>query len=410
MPPKHTPDTASSLSPEPTAQTALTKPGRAWVFARRPNRASSPVGEPSAGRPVVGILERNRVTVYGVVRFAVLLLVVAVLAIGGYHFASHRGGTPTSAQVGRSSSKSGNATTRQATGTTKPAQSTSQPLTSKSASSASKSSSSTSTARSSSGTKAGGTSISSQSSSSNPPPPPPTYSCITSDFDGECGPYASQSQIVGSNNEPWVDQNVWGAGGTNYTQTLYANSPGDWYVIGNVSNNTTGAVLTYPNTGFDMPDGSNPGDHDGHVDSYNSITSSWNVTMPTDSNTTTGWAAYDLWFNNWNDEVMIQTDLLVPSNGDYDCTAAATATFNGMAWHLCVFGSERVWKPGTDDNHLINQASGTVNVLAMLEWMEQNGYLPTNSIWTGGSFGFEICNTSGTNAKFEVNSFSWDAS
>ena len=136
------------------------------------------------------------------------------------------------------------------------------------------------------------------------------------------------------------DQNVW-SGSSSYQQTLYATAPNDWYVTANANTNF-GGVETYPNTGFDMT---------GTVDSDSSITSSWSVTIPTNE-TTAGWAAYDLWFNNWNDEVMIQTDLTVPSNGDYDCNAVATATFSGMPWHLCVFGSERVWKPGTSDADL----------------------------------------------------------
>ena len=212
---------------------------------------------------------------------------------------------------------------------------------------------------------------------------------------GTCGPYSNYPQITGTTDEPYVDQNVWG-GNSTYQQTLYANSPGDWYVIANATN-PSGSVLTYPNTGWLST---------GAVDGFSTTTSSYSVTMPNNSNTF-GWAAYDLWFNNWNDEVMIQTDLDV--NSSYDCTAAATATFGGSPWHLCVFGSERVWKPGTDDQHLNNQPAGTINVKAMLVWMEQNGYLPANSTWTGGSFGFEICNTNSTNQKFQVNSFSWIA-
>lgn len=209
---------------------------------------------------------------------------------------------------------------------------------------------------------------------------------------------------IGVNN-PGITHNVW-SGDRHYQATLYANSPSDWKVVVNTINDAGGGVLAYPNVGW-YPYPNLP---EVPVDSYSSITSSWNVTIPSDSRTTAGWAGYDLWFNggweNKPDEVMIQPD--ITANQNYDCKPVATATFGGMPWHLCVFGSERVWKPGTDDQHLINQPSGTVNVLAILKWMEHNGYLPRNSTWFAGSFGFEICNTSGTIQTFQVNNFTWN--
>jgi hypothetical protein len=156
-----------------------------------------------------------------------------------------------------------------------------------------------------------------------------------------------------------------------------------------------------------MPDGSNAGDHDGRVDSYASITSSWDVTMPTDPNITAGWAAYDLWFNNWADEVMIQVDIV--ANSYYNCGPDANVTISGMAWHFCDFGSERVMKPGTDDNHLINRSSGTIDIKAMIAWLESSGHLPANSTWTAGSFGFEVSRTYGNTVTYRVNDFSWYA-
>jgi hypothetical protein len=82
---------------------------------------------------------------------------------------------------------------------------------------------------------------------------------------------------------------------------------------------------------------------------------------------------------------------------------------SGMPWHMCDFGSERVWKPGTDDNHLVSQPSGSVDVRAFLVWMEANGKLPTSSAWTAASFGFEVCDTHGITETFRVNDFSWNA-
>jgi hypothetical protein len=236
------------------------------------------------------------------------------------------------------------------------------------------------------------------------------YSCthVWPSDNGRCT-FPSDSSITSTTGTitsgPWVDQNVW-SGDTSYKQTNYVASPESWYVVANANTNF-GGVETYPNTGWgsEGPNGSEV-----TVDSESSITSSWNVTIPTDTTKVAGWAGYDLWFNNWADEVMIQPD--ITANSYYDCTPVATATFGGMPWHMCAFGSERVWKPGTDDQHLQNQPSGTIDVKAFLTYMENDmttaqDKLPANSSWTGGSFGFEICDTEGTNQTFKVNSFSW---
>jgi hypothetical protein len=208
------------------------------------------------------------------------------------------------------------------------------------------------------------------------------------------------SYITGVGGAPYVDQNVW-AGGSGYSQTLYATAPNDWYINVKVNSNF-GGVEAFPNTGFNSV--MNP------IDSSTSVTSSWSVSMPTDTTKVAAWAAYDLWFNNWADEVMIQPD--ITANSDYDCGAAAVATFSGTPWHLCLFGSERVWKIGVDDsNHAaVNKSAGSIDVLAMLKYMEANGYLPANSVWTAGSFGFETCDTEGTTQTFAVNGFTWHQS
>lgn len=222
--------------------------------------------------------------------------------------------------------------------------------------------------------------------------PFPTAGTCVQVTNGRCQ-YSAEPYIVGANSLPYVDQNIWN-GNASYKQTLHATSPTSWYVVAN-ANTHFGGVLTYPNTGFDMT---------GAVTSFSSLTSSYSTSIP-DNARTAGWAAYDLWFNNWHDEVMIQTD--ITANRDYDCVAKATATFSGQPWHLCVFGQERVWKPGADDNHLQNRTSGTLNIQAFLIWMGQHGYLPADSTWTAGSYGFEICDTGGTSEVFKVNAFTW---
>jgi hypothetical protein len=249
-------------------------------------------------------------------------------------------------------------------------------------------------------------------------PSPKTWSCVTSDmdvssFNSNCpqgfgnfyNNYAGitdNGSVDNGRDELNVNQNVWGAGGTDYTQTLFANSPGDWEIVGNVTNNTSGQVLTFPSAGW------YPDEHG--IDSYSSINSSWNVTMPAADGITVGWAAYDLWFNGWNDEVMIQA--YVDENSDYDCDVVDTFTVSGITWNMCQFGSERVWRPGSAVGNLHNQAVGSLDILAILKHMESDNSepdkLPAGSTWYAASFGFEVSHTNGPQA-FEVNNFSWSA-
>jgi hypothetical protein len=243
------------------------------------------------------------------------------------------------------------------------------------------------------------------------------YSCVitTGSCQSSSDPY-SYSEIGGDATRPFVNTNPWGAGGTNFEQTLYSNSPGNWYVAASISGNTSGQVVAYPSATWTMPAEA--------IDSYQSIDTSWNVTIPTNSQTATGWAAYDLWFNDWKNEVMIQTDITASS--DSNCQAenssgngllANNLTIGGQSWHLCRYGTgtsdvELVIKPGPSDEAMRNEASGSLNILPILQWLESNGYLPQGSTWTNstsGGFGFEICNTNGAVDDFRVNGFTWDS-
>ncbi len=216
----------------------------------------------------------------------------------------------------------------------------------------------------------------------------------------------------------FVGQNVGGAPPPHFVQTLHANSVRDWYVTVNEASddptqpNANGGVHNYPNLGFWMH---------GRVDDFKTISTSYNVTIP-QQNSVAGWAAYDLWFNDDDTEVMITGDF--GAYNYYDCTSVATATFSGQPWHMCAFGDERVWKRGTDDAHITNKASDTINIKEILTWMESHTFvdpdthitrqqLAPGSVWqtgyNGASFGFEVPSTSGQNKDFRVNDFSWTA-
>jgi hypothetical protein len=52
----------------------------------------------------------------------------------------------------------------------------------------------------------------------------------------------------------------------------------------------------------------------------------------------------------------------------------------------------------------VGEPSGSVDVLAMLTWLESHGYLPASSGLNQIDYGFEICSTHGA-ATFTVSQF-----
>jgi hypothetical protein len=226
-----------------------------------------------------------------------------------------------------------------------------------------------------------------------------TAVCVTSAAKGNCGPYRypditdSNVQIV------TVGQDVWNPI-PGWSQTLNATDPGNWHATANMPAGNT-AVVSFPNTGQSIAwvNGAPP-----PLSSYASIYSSFSENMNATSETDAE-AAYDIWLNNWANEVMIQNDFsaLRPRCG----TIASTAKFGGsggvpvQSWNLCQFGSELIWQLAGRNEH-----SGSVNILAMLSWLVRHGYLPQKSGLTGISYGFEICSTGGQPEKFTVSRFS----
>jgi hypothetical protein len=123
-------------------------------------------------------------------------------------------------------------------------------------------------------------------------------------------------------------------------------------------------------------------------------------------------AAYDIWLNNWNNEVMIQHDMY--SRGGPCGPVLASPTFGGrdgvpvQAWNLCQYGSEIIWQvPPSGNGNQYGEQSGSVDILAMLVWLENNGgYLPQGSNLTAIGYGFEICSTGGVAENFQISAFS----
>jgi hypothetical protein len=223
--------------------------------------------------------------------------------------------------------------------------------------------------------------------------------CVTSAAKGSCGPYLDPTITGSDGSNTTVGQDVWNpiAG---WSQTLYATSPGSWYVTANMPAGNT-AVVSFPNTGetYDSP----------LLSSFSSIYSSFSEDMNATAGTSAE-AAYDIWLNNWKNEVMIQHDMV--NRGGPCGPVLATATFGGhggvpvQSWNLCQYGSELIWQvPGSGSRY--GEQSSSVDILAMLDWLVNNGgYLPHGSSLTAIGYGFEICSTGAADENFRVTSFS----
>ena len=235
----------------------------------------------------------------------------------------------------------------------------------------------------------------SQSPASTPLAPMPPGACTTSKVDGGCGPF-SYPRVQNSSMDPTVGQNVWNPI-SGWHQTLTAANPGNWRVTANMPAGNTG-VVSFPNTGAQYDD--EP------LSKFSRIDSSFSENMNATAGTS-AWATYDLWFNNWNNEVMIQHDFA----GNSPCPFVAKQSFGGsngvpvQTWGLCDFQDELVWKLTSG-----NEQTGSVDILSMVTWLEEHHYMPSNSTVTDLSYGFEICSTGGKDENFQVGSFSITAS
>jgi hypothetical protein len=232
--------------------------------------------------------------------------------------------------------------------------------------------------------------------SASPIPAPTGPKCVTTEAKGSCGPYG-YSEITGSaGSDTFVLNDMW-APNKGTTQTLTAYNPGTWSVVANAGPAGNTAVQTYPDTQqiYTRTDNTpNP------LSGYSSIISSFTEQMPAAAGLSAE-AAYDMWLgqsgsSNYADEVMIWNDQ-VNRGTCGGASVQATASFGGsngvprQNWTLCKYGgSELIWYLTGS-----NESSGTVDILAMLTWLESHHYLPAGSGLNQIDYGFEICSTPG---------------
>jgi hypothetical protein len=240
-------------------------------------------------------------------------------------------------------------------------------------------------------------------------------SCTTSAKDGSCVFTEKASDFTGISpgaGRPRsrgieVDQDIWSSC-KGSSQKILASSPENYQVVANYPAGNT-AICSYPNVW--------PHDASGAVNGYSKITSSFSESFPHNAQTAAH-AMYDLWFNNWSYEVMVQYDF----SNDGACQGSwplvkTNVTFGGsngvptQAWHLCKGngGQSLVWKLGANDgSQERSESSGTVDILAMVKYLEKKDYIPANAKWTAISMGWEIASTGGKDETFAGSGFTVD--
>jgi hypothetical protein len=234
-------------------------------------------------------------------------------------------------------------------------------------------------------------------------PPSPTAAgpaCVISASDGAC--YYTYAGVSGSGtdggNQTNVIQNIWNPiGGITQTMTVY--NPGNWSVTANMPA-ANKAVVSYPDVQQIYTTTSN---EPNPLSGYSSITSSYTESSPANGDYE---AAYDIWANSGSQEIMIW----VENHGQTPAgSVVASATIDGVGY--------QVWSTGpagsatTPISMVMNstQASGSVNILDDLHWLQANGYMKADSGINQIDFGWEICSTAGVPETFTLNRYTLTA-
>jgi hypothetical protein len=259
----------------------------------------------------------------------------------------------------------------------------------------------------------------------SPSPASTAWACVTSKPTGTCP--GTSDYTTGSTNSngynTYLANNCWAD--PSCEQILSANSFGDWQVsadepVGN------GSVKTAPeaqqqfnnwcpssNTWSNLVENSCGSTTDTPISALSELTSTYAESTPHNSQTIAQWA-WDNWLSNdagYPDEVMVWVDNNGRCNsGSFGTQVHAPVTIAGQEWtpHRYPNSSEFIWSldgPGGAGT-CAQQASGTVDLLALLKWMQANGYAAPGAAISLIDGAWEICSTGGVPETFRMSSYS----
>jgi hypothetical protein len=228
--------------------------------------------------------------------------------------------------------------------------------------------------------------------------PPPAPSSAPPATDASCThPQFTTSDPTGgwTDGNYFVYNNMWNASSYSVQQTLNACSYHDWYVVATMNNDSgDGAVKTYPNVHEDFSERA--------ISSFHSITSTFAEQSP---HRGIYEDAYDIWLNgvatSGSTEVMVWTDNFnqVPAG-----SVQTSASFGGRTYKVWRRGSYIAFEADS------NFSAGTVNLLAIFDWIIAKGWIASGSTLGQIDYGVELVSTDSTPATFSFTNFSIAAS
>jgi len=180
--------------------------------------------------------------------------------------------------------------------------------------------------------------------------------------------------------------NEWNSGAHPGPQQICGNSGHDWQVTSTQRAGNT-AVLTYPSVQKNYPNRA--------LSSFTSMTSSYAENMHAVAGTDAE-AAYDIWINDLNKEVMFWVD----NHGQTPAgSKVATVTLGGLTWNY--YKTSGYYAFVLDHN----ATAGTVDLLAGIKYLISRGDLSASDKLWQVNFGFEICSTAGAPENFRVSNY-----
>jgi hypothetical protein len=172
-----------------------------------------------------------------------------------------------------------------------------------------------------------------------------------------------------------VNNNAWNTSEAG-PQTIYVCNSSSWYVISNQPNLSSdqGSVKTYPSAG-EFFSGTQS------ISSFSNITSTFGVSIPALGE----WdAGYDIWTNNWADELMIQNDTHEHPE-DPAPAGSVPVTIDGISYHALQVNPK--FTVLIMNNYV---ASGSVSILHVFQWLESKGWMKSSDTLTAIGYGVEI--------------------
>ncbi len=248
---------------------------------------------------------------------------------------------------------------------------------------------------------------------------------MTSNPQGVCGPYdrsqpSPDGSITNSNGyNTYVSNQCWADPSCHQTITAY--DPGHWSVsadepAGNTAVKTSPNVLQQYNNWCGrtwdnlVQNGCGNRLSDTPISSLSKLTSTYAETTPHNSQTIAEYA-WDMWLDNdagFRAEIMVWVDNSNRGNGGAS-QDVGPVTVGGQQWTLYHYGAgEAIWSLGAPGTYA-QQGSGTVDLLALLHWMQANGYAAPGATIGQITAGWEICSTGGQPETFTVSQYSISA-